>query len=142
MPASLQKPALPKARETPGHRRRAGYQARPVPRGLRRCGCCRTSLGRLQIWLEGIDRYINCWIGIRAPQFAPIEDHRIEPLRVVALADRNRIREHVTAAAKFDHAELSAGVARQPRVRPGMDIQGAHTIADLESGRSLLLAEG
>src|SRR5215468_7639482 len=142
MPGRSQRPALPMARGTLGHHCRAVCRARPVLHVARQCDWCRALLGGLQIWLEGIDRYINCWIGIRAPQFAPIEDHSIEPLRVVALADRNRIREHVTAAAKFDHAELSAGVARQPRVRPGMDIQGAHTIADLESGRSLLLAEG
>ena len=96
---------------------------------------------RLEIRLEGVDRYLERRIGIRAPQFATLENHRIEPLWIIAEIGRDRIREHVATVAKLDYSDLSASIARQSRVCLGMDIPCMYAIADLEFGRRLLLAE-
>ena len=69
-----------------------------------------------------------------------VEHHRVEPLRIVALIGRDRVRIHVAAVAHLDHADLVAGVARQPRVRRRMDVLGAHPVARLELLRALRLA--
>ena len=46
----------------------------------------------------------------------PSNKHRIEPLRILALTDCDRIREDVAAAHAFDHADAAARVARQAGV--------------------------
>ena len=62
-----------------------------------------------------------------------VEHDRVEPLRIVALADARRVGKHVAAVDALDHADLAARVARQPRVRRRMDVLGAHAVARLEA---------
>src|SRR5262249_38750401 len=129
------------AHETPGRRNRAVHRARPVLHVARQCDWCRALLGGLEIRLKGVDRNLESWIGIRAPQLASLEHYGIQPLRIVPAIYRNRIPEHVTALAKLDIAKLSSGIARQPLVGRSMNIAGMYAIAHLETWRSLLLAE-
>src|SRR5262245_34341624 len=68
-----------------------------------------------------LDRHLQSRIGASAPQFAAVEQHGIEPLRILALADRDAVREDVMPAHAFDHADAPSRVARQPGMRLGMD---------------------
>jgi hypothetical protein len=60
----------------------------------------------------------------------PIDKHDgVEPLRIVALVDCDRVRERVAAADERDDAETAAGIARQPGVRQRMDVLRPHPVA-------------
>src|SRR6266487_1612833 len=57
---------------------------------------------RLKIRLEGVDGDFQGRVGIRTPQFGPVEHHRVEPLRIVALIECDGIGKGVTSVHKFD----------------------------------------
>jgi hypothetical protein len=107
MPLPSRRPGPPTAHGTLGPRNRTGCLARP--RSLGRYSC------RPQVGFKSLDRDLNRGVGLLAPQFAPGEDHRIEPLRVLARPQRGGIRKHMASAHGLDRAELAAGIARQAR---------------------------
>src|SRR5580658_2302969 len=72
-----------------------------------------TSSCRLQIRLERVDRDLQRGVGILAPQFAAIEQHGVEPLRIVAFAERGGVRKDMAAADRLDDADFFACIARQ-----------------------------
>src|SRR5690606_4351161 len=87
-----------------------------------------------QIGLPGVDRDLQRRVGVIAPQFAPVEPYAIQPLRVLAGAERIAVGKNVETDHALDRADTAAHVARQPRVRAGMDVPGAHAVAGLEAG--------
>src|SRR5580693_1115781 len=93
---------LPTARGTPARRRRGGCWRRTASRAAwrRRRSC------RFQIRLERLDRDLERRVGSRAPQFAAVEQHGVEPLRIVALAERGDIGKDMAAADRFDNADF------------------------------------
>src|SRR5215207_10028632 len=93
--------------------------------------------GRLKIALPGVDRDDERRVGLLAPQLRPGEAHGIEPLRVLALPGRSRIREDMGAMDTFDETALAAGVARQPRVAGRVHDAGHDAVADRETRRLL-----
>src|SRR5262249_45131714 len=80
---------------------------------------------RLQIGLEGLDRYGQGGIGVRTPQLPPGEPYGVPPWRVL-LAGGGRTRKDVATHQAVDDADAPARVARQSPVRLGMHILGAH----------------
>src|SRR5499427_318977 len=90
--------------------------------------------GRLQIGLESFDRYRHRRIGVIAPQFARVEADGVEPLRMLALANRGSVREDVATLHALDNAGVPAHVTRQPGMRCWIDIPGPHAVARLEPG--------
>src|SRR5204862_2859961 len=116
----------PKAREIPDRARHSGRASGALhyPRSY-----------RLQVRFKGLDRDLQRSLRIVAPQFAAIEHDGVEPLRVLALADRDGVGKNVTAAQRLDHTDLVAGIARQSCMRFRMDIFGAHAVARLEPRR-------
>src|SRR5215468_5565668 len=97
-----------------------------------RCCCALRMAGhrcRLQIRLPGLDRHLDGRIGGLAPEFAPVEDHSVEPVRVLTLAVRDCVRKHVASADAFDDAGMSAGIARQAGMAGRIDVAGAHAVA-------------
>src|SRR5579872_4394403 len=96
-----------------------------------------TDSSQLQIRLERLDRNFERRIARLAPQFAAVEQHRVDPLRVFTFADRNHVGIDVTAADGFDDAGLAARVARQPRVSLRVNVFGAHLVAWLKTRGSL-----
>src|SRR5262249_18521345 len=93
------------------------------------------ALGRLQIGLPSFDRDLDRRIGGVAPKFTPVENHRVEPPRVLALAVGDRVRKHVATPDVFDNAAMSAGIARQAGMARRIDVAGAHAVAWPESRR-------
>src|SRR5580704_7638208 len=92
--------------------------ARGIP-ARRRCGGCwrptasraawrRRRSCRFQIRLERVDRDFQRGIGSLAPQFAAVEQHGVEPLRIVALADRGGIGKDMAAAYRLDDTDFFA----------------------------------
>src|SRR5580693_7898489 len=71
---------------------------------------------RLQIRLERFDRDLERRVGALAPQFATVEQHGVEPLRIVALAEGCGIGKDMAAANGLDDTDLFARVARQAGV--------------------------
>src|ERR1700722_15487695 len=57
----------------------------------------RISVGRLQVGLPCVDRYLKHLICFGAPEVARVEPHGIEPLRILPLPERIRVREDVAA---------------------------------------------
>jgi hypothetical protein len=57
----------------------------------------RISVGRLQIGLPCVDQYLKHLICFGAPEVARVEPHGIEPLRILPLPERIRVREDVAA---------------------------------------------
>src|SRR5579862_3827465 len=90
---------------------------------------------RFQIRLERVDRDLQRGIGILAPQFAAVEQHGVEPLRIVAFAEGRGVGKDVAAADRLDDPDFFARIARQPGVGLRMDVLGAHAVAGLEAGR-------
>src|SRR5262249_39980744 len=88
----------------------------------------RTISRRFKIGLPRLDRHRERRVGVLAPQFAALEAHGIEPLRVLACADRDGVGEDVEAAHAFDHARAAARVARQPGVGLRMDVLRANAV--------------
>src|SRR5438105_14172102 len=88
--------------------------------------------GRLQVRLEGFDRDLQRRIGALAPELAAIEDHRVQPLRILAAAGRRGVREDVASAHRLDDANTATRVTRQARVARRVDGLRAHPIARLE----------
>ena len=70
-------------------------------------------------------------LGIRigAPQLAALEAHGVKPLRIFAGAGRMAVGKDVTAAHMLDDADMSAHIARQPRVCRRVHGLRAHAIA-------------
>src|SRR6266478_7764640 len=93
------------------------------------------NLSRLQIRLPGLDRHLDGRIGGLAPEFAPGENHSVEPMRVLTLAVRDRVRKHVATPDAFDDPGMSAGIARQAGMAWRIDVAGAHAVAWLEFRR-------
>src|ERR1700692_4976660 len=54
---------------------------------------------RFQIRLERLDRDLERRVGSLAPQFAAVEQHGVEPLRIVALAERRYVGKDMTGGA-------------------------------------------
>src|SRR5215468_6311771 len=54
-------------------------------------------LGRLQIWLPCVHRYVKVWICGGAPEITRVEPYSIEPLRIFPLAKCVGVREDVAA---------------------------------------------
>src|SRR5215472_13457598 len=104
MPRPSRRPGPPTARGMPDPRGYAGCLV-----SLRCPGpySCRGKVG-----FEGFDRDPNRGVSLLAPQFAAGKDDRIEPLRVLAGADRRGVGKDVAAAHRLDRAELVASVAR------------------------------
>src|SRR5215472_418481 len=103
----------PTARGTPGLRGHAGCPASPRWPDRRSC--------RHEVGLECLDRYLDRRVGLLAPQFARGEDDCIEPLRILAGADRGSVGKDVAPAHRLDYAELTAGIAREAGMRRRMD---------------------
>src|SRR6516164_5488818 len=118
----------PTARGTPGLRGHAGCPAPPQWPD-------RYS-SRREVGLECLDRYLDRRIGLVAPQFACGEDHCIEPLRVLAGADRGSVGKDVAPAHRLDDAELAAGIAREAGMLRRMDVFGPYCVAYLEARRT------
>jgi hypothetical protein len=57
----------------------------------------RSLVGRLQIRLPCVYRYLKHWICFEAPEVSCVEPHGIKPLRVLPLPKRVCIREDVAA---------------------------------------------
>src|SRR5467141_5348396 len=93
------------------------------------------ALSRLQIRLPGLDRNLDGRIGVLAPEFAPVENHGVEPVRVLTLAVRDRVRKHVATPDAFDDPGMSTGIARQAGMAGRIDVAGAHAVAWLEFRR-------
>src|ERR1700760_403901 len=81
-----------------------------------------TLVGGLQIRLPCVHRYFEHRISFRAPEIARIEAHGIEPLRILPLPQRVRVRENMTAAQPLDDADAASYVAGQPCVRRRMNV--------------------
>src|SRR5260370_29728470 len=96
---------------------------------------------RFEIRLERVDRYLDGRIGVRAPELAALEYDGVEPLRAVALVDRERIGKGVATVHQLDDAEPAARVARQPGMRRRMNVPRAHAIARPETSGRLRLPE-
>src|SRR5262249_24603385 len=78
--------------------------------------------------LERVDRHADGGIRVLAPQLTALEDHRVEPLRVLAPSRRGRVGEDVAAVDALDHADVSAHVTREARVRQGVEVPRAHAL--------------
>jgi len=74
-------------------------------------------LRRIEIGLERVDGDLDRGVGVRAPQFAAVEHDGVEPLRIVALVDCDRVRERVAAVHELDDAETAAGRTRSPSLK-------------------------
>src|SRR3984957_4952025 len=90
---------------------------------------------RLQIRLERVDRDLQRGIGSLAPQFAAVEQHGVEPLRIVAPAERGGVGKDMAAADRLDDTDFFARVAWEAGVGLGVNVFGAHAVAGLEAGR-------
>src|SRR5215472_1367803 len=127
MPQPSRRPEPP---TVPGRRDRrdcAGFLA--PPRCPDRYSC------RQEVGLESFDRDLDCGVGLLAPQFPAGEDHRVEPLWVLARPNRGAIRKYVATANRLDRAELAACVARQTGMCRGMNVLSAHNVTLLEARR-------
>src|SRR5712691_12850503 len=91
--------------------------------------------GRLEIGFPGIDRDLQLGIALGAPQFATLELHGIEPLRLLAGARRIAVGKHVAPADTLDRADMATHVARQTRMPARMHVPGAHPVARPEARR-------
>src|SRR6516225_5630044 len=118
----------PTARGTPGLWGHAGCPASPRWPDRRSC--------RHEVGLECLDRYLDRRVGLLAPQFARGEDDCIEPLRILAGADRGSVGKDVAPAHRLEHAELAAGIAREAGMRRRMDFFGPYCVACLEARRT------
>src|SRR5262245_21559361 len=119
------------------HREFRGYGFRL---SLRSAGMTTPKSRRLEVGLERVDRDLEARLGVRAPQLGAVEHHGIEPLRIVALVDRDRVGERLAAVDELHHADLAAGVARQPGMRRRVDVLGAHPVTGLEASARARLA--
>src|ERR1700746_3792287 len=54
-------------------------------------------VGRLQIRLPCINRYLKSLVGFRAPEFVCIKPHCVKPLRILPSSERIRVREDMAA---------------------------------------------
>src|SRR5690348_7410083 len=126
------------ARGIPGPRHRAAVPA--LPRRWRRRSRDRACSCGLQIGLERLDRYFQACGRIGSPQLLAVEDDGVKPLRVLALAEHDRIRIDVTAADRLDHADAVARIARQARMRSRVDVLRAYLVAGFEASRRSLFA--
>src|SRR5687767_712615 len=91
--------------------------------------------GGLQVRLEGLDRDRERRVGVRPPEVAAVENYSVEPLRVLAPARRDGVREDVAAAHCLDHPSTAARVARQAGVARRVYVLRVHPVARLEPGR-------
>src|ERR1700689_2006829 len=71
---------------------------------------------RFQIRLERLDRNLERRVGFLAPQFAAVEQHGVEPLRIVTLAERGGVRKDMAAADRLDGADFFGRGAREAGV--------------------------
>src|SRR5918994_7902875 len=82
-----------------------------------------------EIRFKRFDGNFQFRIRVRAPKLLGVETHRVKPLRILALADRNRVRKDVRPMQSLDHTDTAARVTRQTRVRLRMNIFRAHAVA-------------
>src|SRR5438132_10002758 len=69
--------------------------------------------GRLEIGLERIDRDLEGRVGVRSPKLLCFEGDRVEPLGIVALFDRHRVRKRWGSK----RATIPTGSTRSPSKR-------------------------
>src|SRR5262249_9764985 len=91
---------------------------------------------RRKVGLKSLDRDLDRWVGLLAPQFARGKHYRVEPLGVLASAARGGVGKDVAAANRLDRTELAASIARQTGMRHRVDIPGTHGVARLETRRT------
>src|SRR5207244_13302101 len=103
-------------------------------------GGSRPMLRELQIRLPGVDRNLHGRIARGAPQFAAIEAHGIEPLRIFAGTSGVAVRKDMAADNAFDSAGMAAHVSGQASVGERLSILRAHACAGLEWRRCIGLA--
>src|SRR4051812_45360064 len=101
---------MAKACASHGSRKTGPFASRGI------CGSAFRRSGWLKIRLPAVDRHAESRIGVSPPKLRSLEDHRVDPLRVLALAMRIGVGEDVAALTLLYDAELAAGIARQPRV--------------------------
>src|SRR5262245_55973921 len=90
------------------------------------CAISRCSSHRFEIGLESVDRHLYGRVGVRAPQIAVVEAHRVKPLRALGAGRDDRIREHVAAVHPLHGTGMTAHVARQAGVGLRVNVPGAH----------------
>src|SRR6185503_18479046 len=100
------RPAPPRARGTPGPRRRAGWRAARRGRAVS-CG--------LQVIVPEVDVHGVARGSLRAPQLARGEAHGVAVLRLAAEAVTGGVGEHPYAVIQHHLAALAARIAGQPR---------------------------
>src|SRR5260370_37672843 len=127
-PRSWSASAMAKACASHGSRHKGSPQSSGMPGRL----AADTASGRLEIGFPGIDRDLQFRFALGAPQFAALEAHGVEPLRILARARRIAVGKDVAAVHALDRAEVGADVARQARLPSRMQIPGAHPVARLE----------
>ena len=64
---------------------------------------------RIEIRLERVDRDRDRRVGVGAPQFPAGKHHGVEPLRIIAAIDRDRVWICLAAVANLDRAHSAAG---------------------------------
>src|SRR5215469_10872617 len=93
--------AIAKACASHGSRNTGPASSRGMPgtaSAARRAAVGSTGMsGRIEIGLKGVDRNLQRRIAVRPPQLAPLEEHGIEPLRVIARAGGGAVGKNVTA---------------------------------------------
>src|SRR3954447_416327 len=104
MRAPSRRLAPPTAHETPDPPYRGEYRAQRWLQALQLLH--RASSCAFQIRLPGVDRHLEAGIGLVAPQLAAVERHGVEPLRVLAGADRVAVRKDVKTHHTFDAADM------------------------------------
>src|SRR5712691_1288509 len=87
--------------------------------------------GRLEIGFPGIDRDLQLRVALGAPQFAALEAHGVEPLRILAGARRIAVGKDMAAVRARDGAQVAPDIARQARMPARMHVPGAHPVARL-----------
>src|SRR3989442_6423798 len=72
--------------------------------------------GRLQVWLERLDRDLQGRVGGRAPELVAVEHHRVQPIRGLAPAPGGRIPGDLAAAERLDDAHIGKRVEPEGNV--------------------------
>jgi hypothetical protein len=62
-----------------------------------------------------------------------IERHRVEPLRIFALTHSVAVGKDVSTMKQLDYADMTADIARQPRVRRRIDHLHPNAVAYCEA---------
>src|SRR5260370_11045270 len=132
-PRSWSASAMAKACASHGSRNKGSPQSSGMPGRL----AADAASGRLEIGFPGIDQDLQLRVALGAPQFAALELHGVEPLRLLAGTRRIAVGKDVAAVHALDRAEMAANVARQARMPTRVHGPGAHPVAWLEARRRI-----